>query len=205
MDPIQEKLIVLETLLKQLTSMKASPDIISAVLSEIDRLKNGGNLWSLYYSTGVLVLPPGGSVFIQSTTGWQLLTTGLIWFITGSYTDTNTYSHAHLSRFQFTISEQPVDILAQHQHQTGWTCVYNRDNKTDKLRCTPGWIRCHLVQRFQQRDTLSLITTLSVKHWSWTNELVSHQPTQAELKLLYWQSQTRTDHYLKPFHSCATA
>jgi|TARA_R100001463_G_scaffold3116_6_gene12796 hypothetical protein len=44
MDPIQEKLIVLETLLKELTSMKASPDIISAVLSEIDRLKNGGNL-----------------------------------------------------------------------------------------------------------------------------------------------------------------
>ena len=44
MNPIQKKLRVLETLLVQLTEMKASPDIISAILTEIDRLKNGGNL-----------------------------------------------------------------------------------------------------------------------------------------------------------------
>ena len=166
MNPIQEKLIVLETLLKQLTSMKASPDIISAVLSEIDRLKNGGNLWSLLCSTGVLVLPPGGSVFIQSTTGWQLLTTGLIWFVTGCCTDTNTYSHEHLSRNQFnnlhntsTKPDQAVVIIGV--------------TKTDTLECTPGWILLHNVQHFQQRDTLSLITTLSVKHWLWTNGRLS--------------------------------
>ena len=44
MNPIQERLRVLEKLLSQLTEMKASPDIISAILTEIDRLKNGGNL-----------------------------------------------------------------------------------------------------------------------------------------------------------------
>ena len=44
MNPIQEKLIVLKTLLKQLVDMKASPDIIAAILSEIDRLENGGSL-----------------------------------------------------------------------------------------------------------------------------------------------------------------
>jgi hypothetical protein len=44
MNPIQERLKVLEKLLSQLIEMKASPDIISAILTEIDRLKNGGNL-----------------------------------------------------------------------------------------------------------------------------------------------------------------
>ena len=61
----------------------------------------GKNFWSLLCSTGVLFYPPGGSVFVQSTTGWQRFTTGLIWFVTGCCTDTNTYSHAHLLRNQF--------------------------------------------------------------------------------------------------------
>ena len=193
MDPIQEKLIVLQTLLKQLTSMKASPDIISAVLSEIDRLKNGGNLWSLLCSTGVLFLPPGGCQFTHSTLPVDNRLKHVILFRTVCYTDTNTYSHEHLSRNQFNnlhnTSTKPV-----------WAVVIIGVTKTDKLTCIPGWIQCHNVQRFQQRDTLSLSTTPSVKPWSWTNELVSHQPTQAESKLLYWQSQTNTDHYLKPFH-----
>ena len=101
MNPIQEKLIVLETLLKQLTSMKASPDIISAVLSEIDRLKNGGNLWSLLCSTGVLFLPPGGCQFAHSTLPVDNRLKHVILFRTVCYTDTNTYSHAHLLRNQF--------------------------------------------------------------------------------------------------------
>ena len=101
MNPIQEKLIVLETLLKQLTSMKASPDIISAVLSEIDRLKNGGNLWSLLCSTGVLFLPPGGCQFAHSTLPVDNRLKHVILFRTVCYTDTNTYSHEHLLRNQF--------------------------------------------------------------------------------------------------------
>ena len=166
MDPIQEKLIVLETLLKQLTSMKASPDIISAVLSEIDRLKNGGNLWSLLCSTGVLFLPPGGCQFAHSTLPVDNRLKHVILFRTVCYTDTNTYSQQHLSRNQFNnlhnISTKPDQAV-----------VIIGVTKTDTLECTPGWILLHNVQHFQQRDTLSLITTLSVKHWLWTNGRLS--------------------------------